>query len=105
MNAPMHFEETMVDYVTGRTIPNTGAEMNRQATERLLVEVKGYDAKDIEVDAEIDLEINGVGNQSTVDLVIRVKGLRFMAIKCARVFLPIPQAHFPPPQVQTYLSN
>lgn len=76
-------EETLVDYITGRTVPNAGAESNRQATERYLVEDKGYDREDIEVDTAIRMDVGEECFQATVDLVVRVKGCRFMAIKCA----------------------
>ena len=35
------------DYVTGKEIPNIGAEQNRQAVERFLVEKKGFSKQDI----------------------------------------------------------
>ncbi len=76
-------EGTLIDFITGRTIPNHGAEENRQAVERFLVEVKGYDREEIEVDAEIRLEVEGECFSSTVDLVVRVSGSRYMIIKCA----------------------
>ena len=76
-------EEPLIDFITGRAIPNHGAEENRQAVERLLVEVKGYDREEIEVDAEIQLEVEGECFSSTVDLVVCVNGSRYMIIKCA----------------------
>ncbi len=76
-------EETLIDFITGRTIPNHGAEENRQAVERLLVEVKGYNREDIEVDVEMPLEVEGEYFSSTVDLTVRVNGSRYMIIKCA----------------------
>lgn len=75
--------ETLIDFITGRSIPNHGAEGNRQMVERHLVEVKGYDRGDIEVDADIQLEVEGECFSSTVDLVVRVNGSRYMTIKCA----------------------
>jgi hypothetical protein len=76
-------EDTLFDYITGRAITNAGAENNRQTTERYLVESKGYDREDIEVDTVIRLDVGKENFQATVDLVIRVNGYRFMAIKCA----------------------
>lgn len=81
--SPGHNEETITDYITGREIPNIGAEANRQQIERLLVEKKGYSAKEIEVDVPIRLNIDGESYESRLDLVIKVKGMRFMVIKCA----------------------
>ena len=45
---------TMIrDFVTGREVPNVGAEENRQAVEKFLVEQKGYQKEDIKVDVDI----------------------------------------------------
>jgi len=76
-------EETITDYITGRRLANAGAEANRQAIERLLVEEKGYAKEDIEVDAPICLQMDDGAYHSVVDLVVRVKGRRYMVIKCA----------------------
>ncbi len=76
-------DDTIIDFITGKPRPNAGAEANRQAVERLLVEVKGYEKEQIEVDASITLNMGGELYQSTVDLVVRVRGIRFMIIKCA----------------------
>ena len=45
--------ETLIDFISGRTVPNTGAEEHRQAVERFLVEQKGFARGDIEVDARV----------------------------------------------------
>jgi len=79
----MKTEAILTDYVTGRTVADIGAEANRQATERLLVETKGYKKEEIEVDAPIAVDIDGAIYRSRVDLVIRVEGRRLMVIKCA----------------------
>jgi hypothetical protein len=76
-------EERIVDFITGRDVPNIGAEANRQAVERLLVETKGYAGKDIEVDAAIALDMEEAQYRSTLDLVVKVKGWRYMVVKCA----------------------
>jgi len=76
-------EETIVDHITGREIPNVGAEANRQQVERLLLETKGYAREDIEVDAPIVLDMGDEQYRSVVDLVVKVKGWRYMVIKCA----------------------
>lgn len=75
--------ETLVDYVSGAEVPNVGAEANRQAVEQYLVEQKGYDKADIEVDAPIAITVNGEPYRSRLDLLVRVGKRRFMAIKCA----------------------
>jgi hypothetical protein len=74
---------TLVDFVTGRDVPNVGAEENRQAVERYLVEEKGYDRADIAVDAGIVLDIRGDVYRSQVDLVVVVDHVRLMVVKCA----------------------
>ena len=76
-------DDTIIDFVTGRPKANAGAEANRQAVERLLVESKGYDRQEIEVDAPITLEMAEGSYRSTVDLVVRIHGLRYMVIRCA----------------------
>ena len=75
---------TMItDYVTGREVPNVGAEQNRQALEQFLVEQKGYQKQDIEVDTDISLTVAGEPYHSQMDLVVSVdRGSRFMVIKC-----------------------
>lgn len=73
----------IVDYISGRPKPNVGAEGNRQLVERMLVEEKGYSRQDIDVDREIRLEMEEGVYTSTVDLVVKVKGYPYMAIKCA----------------------
>ena len=75
--------DTILDYITGQKVPNIGAEENRQAVEHYLVEEKQYQKQDIEVDAPIELEIQGELYRSFIDLVVSVEGNRFMAIKCA----------------------
>lgn len=74
---------TLVDFVTGREVPNIGAEENRQAIERFLVEQKGYSKEDIEVDVPIALAIRSEAYRSQVDLVVAVGEVRLMVIKCA----------------------
>jgi hypothetical protein len=72
-----------IDFVTGRAVADTGAEANRQRTERWLVEEKGYAKTDIEVDAPIALDMGTEIYRSCVDLVVSVGGRRFMVVKCA----------------------
>ena len=81
--------ETITDIVTGKQIPNVGAEENRQAVERFLIEEKGYSKKDIEVDVDIKLIVAGEPYHSQVDLVVSADGgkTRVMAIKCAAASL------------------
>jgi hypothetical protein len=73
----------LTDFITGRAVPNVGAEENRQLLERYLVERKGYSREDIEVDAPIEMDIAGERYQSAVDLVAGVGGRRLVAFRCA----------------------
>jgi hypothetical protein len=75
----------ITDFITGREIPNIGAEENRQAVEQYLVNQKGYSKDDIETDVKIEMTVAGEQYRSRVDLVVRVNGgkLRIAAIKCA----------------------
>jgi hypothetical protein len=73
----------LADFITGRLVPNIGAEENRQAIERYLVERKGYAREDIEVDVPIEMDIAGERYRSVVDLVVRVGGRRMVAFRCA----------------------
>lgn len=71
------------DYITGELVPEVGAEGNRQKVERLLVEQKGYDPGEIEVDVEIAFEVDGQPHRSHADLVVSPDGVtRFMLVKC-----------------------
>jgi hypothetical protein len=82
MAPPFRPFTTLCDFVTGREVPNIGAEENRQAVERLLVEQKGYDREQIEVEAPIEMVIAGEIYRSAVDLVVNAGGRRVMAFRC-----------------------
>jgi hypothetical protein len=83
MPPPLKPYSTLIDFITGREIPNIGAEENRQAVERFLVEQQGYDRQDIEVDVPIEIRPAGESYRSAVDLVVRLGGRRVLAVKCA----------------------
>jgi hypothetical protein len=74
------------DFVTGKKIPDIGAESNRQVIEKMLVIEKAYAKDDIEVDAEIAFAIDGERYTSTIDLVVTVvvdnAPMRFAVVKC-----------------------
>ena len=77
---------TMItDFITGREVPNVGAEENRQLVEKFLVSEKGYLKEDIQVDVELAITVAGEHYHSQVDLVVSPDGgrTRFMVIKCA----------------------
>ncbi|GBC61787.1 hypothetical protein DENIS_2749 [Desulfonema ishimotonii] len=75
--------DTIVDFITGKKIPDVGAEANRQEFERFLVEERGYAKADIEVDVPIEMTVKGEVYTSVVDLVVCAGGKRFMAVRCA----------------------
>ena len=83
MSTPRHDPPTIVDYVTGQTLPDVGAEANRQALERYLVDDRGFDRDDITVNAPIQVEVGGQAYRSRVDLVVQIGRRALMAIKCA----------------------
>ena len=77
---------TMItDFITGKDLPNIGAEENRQVTERFLIELKGYLKEDIQIDVDIEMTVAGELYRSQLDLVVSADGgkTRFMAIRCA----------------------
>ena len=81
----------ITDFVTGKEIPNVGAEENRQMVEQFLVNEKGFLKEDIAVDVDIELSIAGETYRSQIDLVVSVDdeygSTPFMAIKCAAASL------------------
>lgn len=79
--------EMITDFITGKKVPDIGAEANRQAVERFLVNEKGFSKEDIEIDNNIELVIAGELYNSQIDLVVCVDGARYMAIKCAAASL------------------
>ena len=80
---------TLIDFVSGKEIPNIGAEENRQVVERFLVEEKGYLKEDIAIDVDIEMLVAGDVYQSQIDLVVSVgEGpVRFMVFKCVAASL------------------
>ena len=79
----------ITDFVTGKEIPNVGAEENRQMVEKFLVNEKGFSKEEIEVNVDIEMTVDGEPYRSQIDLVVSVDGgaTRFMAIKCAAASL------------------
>lgn len=77
----------ITDFVTGKEIPNVGAEENRQMLEQFLVNEMGYSKEDIAVDVDIEITVAGETYRSQIDLVVSLESNRFMAIKCAAASL------------------
>ncbi len=89
MIKPLKPYSMITDFVTGKEIPNVGAEENRQKVEKFLVNEKGYAKADIEVDVDLEIRVTGETYRSQIDLVVSLDGgaSRFMAIKCAAASL------------------
>ncbi|TYT76329.1 type I restriction enzyme HsdR N-terminal domain-containing protein [Desulfobotulus mexicanus] len=79
--------DTLCDYVTGREVPNVGAEENRQFVEKYLVNTKGYPKGSIAVDYPLALDLDGEVYETELDLVLSVDGLPLAVIKCAAASL------------------
>ena len=75
---------TLKDYLTGRQIPDVGAESHRQAVIQFLVERKGYAREALWVDAPIDMVIGGQPYRARIDLIVKAGDppAPFMAFKC-----------------------
>ena len=72
------------DFITGQAFLDTDDERIRQKIEQLLIEEKGYSKQDIEVDREFEIVVDEEKYRPKVDLIVSVKGKRFMIIRCAR---------------------
>ena len=83
MNCNYLNQRVITDYVTGKSVLDIGAEANRQAVEKYLVEEKGYTRDQIIVDMELVLEISGEPYRTRLDLVVFMDNLPVMVIKCA----------------------
>ena len=73
----------LIDYITGKPVPDVGAEANRQVVARFLVESLGFNKAEIEVDVPLELEIDGENYRSAVDLAVILAGRYLMVFKCA----------------------
>lgn len=76
-------DDMLVDYITGKEVPDIGAEANRQAFERILVDLKGFSKGEVAVDVPLELIVAGKPYGSRVDLVVGLEGRWLMVIKCA----------------------
>ena len=75
--------EDLRDLITGRPISEYEDEPIRQDAEALLLEL-GYQAEDIQVDAERRVEVDGRPETIRVDLLVSLAGRPAMALRCAR---------------------
>jgi hypothetical protein len=74
--------DTIIDFITGKSVPDVGAEANRQKVERILVEEKGYHRQEIRVDEPIRVTVGGLPYDSSLDLVVFCRERPVMAIRC-----------------------
>jgi len=77
-------KETVRDYLTGRDLPYCDDEYVRQGAEKLLVEDRGYTPDMIRVEPVFEIHLDGETHPARIDLLVYVKELPFMAVKCAR---------------------
>jgi hypothetical protein len=75
--------EYINDIITGEKIQLVGAEDNRQAAARMLINQKGYVKEDIKRAVPIKVMIGDEPYYSSVDLVVTVNGKSIMIVKCA----------------------
>ena len=73
---------TLTDYITGKTIPDVGAEGSRQRFEKYLVEARGFDKSEVTVDHPITVTFKGEAYHSTVDLVVFCNEKPLMTVRC-----------------------
>jgi hypothetical protein len=83
MAKPPKSYTTIIDFATGRRVPDVGAEGNRQALEKILVNEKGYAREEIAIDVPLEIDIGDDHYRSAVDLVVTIAGRPAMAVKCA----------------------
>jgi hypothetical protein len=74
--------EQITDYITGNEINLIGPEISRQNFEKFLVESRGYDKQDIQVDEPLTVQFQGEDYVSSIDLVVCVKDRAVMAVTC-----------------------
>jgi len=75
--------EMIKDYITGKEIPNIGAEENRQTVLRFLVDKKKYLLSDFILNADINFKIGSDLYKSQIDILLRIDDQSVMVIKCA----------------------
>ncbi len=74
--------DSITDYITGQQIDNVGAEASRQVFEKFLVETKGFDKSDVQVDVPLLVQFKGEDYHSVIDLIVSVKNRPVMAVTC-----------------------
>ncbi|MCD6320421.1 MAG: type I restriction enzyme HsdR N-terminal domain-containing protein [Candidatus Desulfofervidaceae bacterium] len=75
-------EETIIDFLTGKRLPDTDMERLRQRVARFLVEEKGYNRSDIEVKTTLETTVDNKKIVFSIDYIIRLEGKRLVLINC-----------------------
>jgi hypothetical protein len=78
----MNNEYIITDFITGKAVRNIGPQAGRQIFEEFLVNEKGYEKKDIQVDKELIVQFQGQDYISSIDLIVSCNKKAFMAITC-----------------------
>ncbi len=76
------YQETIRDFISGKTIPLIGAEENRQNLAQYLVEKKGFDKGDIRLDMPLQFQIGEDTVTSNLDLVIILNCSPAVVLRC-----------------------
>ena len=103
----------MVDYITGQLIPDHDDEQIRQSIERLLIEEKGYDQCDVEVDVPFELKVDDQTESGRAELLVRVErppghdGQKFSGIVVTRERESLAATRLAscPPAILTVVTN
>ncbi len=78
----MNNEYIITDFITGKAVRNIGPEAVRQMFEKFLVNEKGYEKKDIQVDKQLIVQFKGQDYISSIDLIVSCNKKAFMAATC-----------------------
>jgi hypothetical protein len=78
----MNNEYIITDFITQKAVRNIGPQVGRQTFEKFLVNEKGYEKKDIQVDKELIVQFQGQDYISSIDLIVSCNLKAFMAITC-----------------------
>lgn len=74
--------QILQDYITGKDVPNTGPEEQRQAVEKFLVEEKGCPKEAVRVDFPLTLHLGEEVHDTKLDLVVFAGDIPLMVVKC-----------------------
>lgn len=70
------------DCLTGKMIPNIGAEENKQMFIDFLLKSKGYSKEDLVSDYPINFDIDDESYTSKIDLLVKSGGRPMIAVRC-----------------------